>query len=145
MKKVTLTIIGLMLMASCSACNKSLDSKGSTQNMKLYQDKLDQDLRLIGHPAINYDHISFVSGLGGHCLKDSSGNITLAILNNTQDFSWFTYYAFIHEIGHALKTCTDVDHVVGRASFMNKDQNMIIYEQFRHDQERLMYLRDMLQ
>lgn len=144
MKSILMVLIGATLLASCSACNNNPFVLHHVADVTMYKSRFDADMQLLGRVPVVYFNLRFEQGSGGHCTINPDHTRTLQILVNTTEFSWYTYYIFLHEMGHALHSCSDADHVTDRASIMNPDQNMIIYEEFRDTAKRLQYLKDVV-
>lgn len=141
-----LTIISLLFMFGCGELVAAPAKYfGEPTDITKYLEKLNEDLTLIGSSPINVDHIKFYSqktGDGsyiGLCSKGSDG-IKISLVEPDSDFSWYTYYIFVHEIGHCY---FNKRHMNG-PYIMNPTPHAIMSTEFISDSGRLGLLVQML-
>lgn len=118
---------------------------GIRTDVSMYTQMFNSELALINRPPINVDFIQFYSqsksdGIyDGLCSKGSDG-IKVSMVMPDTEFNLYTYYIYIHEIGHCY---FNKPHKMG-PYIMNPEPYLFMSGDFLDETKRLQYILEML-
>lgn len=118
---------------------------GTRTDVSIYTAKFNSDLALLNRQPINVDFIEFYSqpksdGIyDGLCSKGSDA-IKVSIVMPDKEFNLYTYYVYIHEIGHCY---FNKPHKKG-PYIMNPEPYLFMTGDFLSETKRLQYIEEMI-
>lgn len=139
-------IILSLLFASCAPMPEyKAKFFGVRTDISIYTQKFNSELALLNRPPINVNFIQFYSqpksnGIyDGLCSKGSDG-IKVSIVMPDKEFNLYSYYIYIHEIGH----CYFGKHHKMGPYIMNPEPYLFMSGDFYDETKRLKQIEDMI-